>query len=97
VEFEIISEAHATRTLDNCSCFPFIPSWSSKERTTCLEEVDAAEGMNLNEPELEVKLLRFVAFATAFVMVSTLNSFAVDVWPANDDMDSYCYYTILPF
>lgn len=50
-----------------------------------------------NEPELEVKLLRFAALATAFVMVSTLNSFAVDVWPANDDMDSYCYYAILPF
>lgn len=50
-----------------------------------------------NEPELEVKLLTFAAFATTFVMVSTLNSFAVDVWPANDDMDSYRYYTILPF
>jgi len=50
-----------------------------------------------NEPELEGKLLRFAAFSTASVAVSTLNSFVVDVWPANDDMNSYCYYAILLF
>lgn len=50
-----------------------------------------------NEPELERKLLRFAALSTAFVVVSTLNSFKVDIWAANDDMNSYCYYVIFPF
>lgn len=50
-----------------------------------------------NEPVLERKLLRSAAFSTAFVVVSTLNSFKVDIWPANDDMNSYCYYAIFPF